>query len=54
MNIQHLLSMGNFGWYVWPAYGITLVVFGINLVLSLREKTQVKKIIRKLEINKSS
>jgi heme exporter protein CcmD len=54
MNIQYLFSMGGFGWYVWPAYCVTLFVFGINFMLSLREKNQVKKIIRKLEINKSS
>ncbi len=53
MNMYHLLNMGGYGCYVWPAYAITFLVFGINLVLSAREKNQVKKIIL-AEVNKST
>lgn len=45
MNIQQLFDMGGYGLYVWPAYGITLFVFGINLFLALYEKRQAKKMI---------
>ena len=45
-NIQHILSMGGYGWYVWPAYCVTLFVFGINLVIFAREKKQIKKTIQ--------
>jgi heme exporter protein CcmD len=48
MLIQHLLEMGGYGAFVWPAYAITLFVFGINLVLFSHEKKQVKKIITQL------
>lgn len=49
MNIDHLLSilnMGGYGFYVWPAWCITLFVFGFNLFLFAREKKQVKKILQ--------
>lgn len=44
MNISHIVNMGGYGWYVWPAYSITLFVFGFNFFLFLREKKQIKKI----------
>ena len=46
MNWHNLISMGGYGAYVWTAYGITLLAFGINIGVSLREKKQVKKIIQ--------
>lgn len=46
MNLHELLSMGGYGVYVWTTYSITLFVFGINLFYSLREKRQIKKIIK--------
>ncbi|EKD54018.1 MAG: hypothetical protein ACD_60C00130G0003 [uncultured bacterium] len=45
-NLLHLFAMGNYGWYVWPAYGITLAVFGINVWIFSLEKKQIKKIIQ--------
>lgn len=53
MNVHHLFDMGGYGLFVWPAYCITLLVFGINLVLCSHEKKTFKKIIQS-EINKSS
>ena len=43
MSINHLFMMGGYGLYVWPAYGITLAVLGINLLASVHEKFHVKK-----------
>jgi heme exporter protein CcmD len=43
MNITALFNMGSYNLYVWPAYGITLLIFGINILTTLREKYQVKK-----------
>lgn len=40
------MSMGGYGMYVWSAYGITLMVFAIHLVLTLKEKRRVKKFIK--------
>jgi heme exporter protein CcmD len=46
VDIQQILAMGGYGMYVWSAYAITLTVFGINLVASVREHRRVKKTIR--------
>lgn len=48
MSINHLFSMGGYGVYVWTTYSITLIVFGINLLTTLREKREVKKILKNL------
>ena len=47
MNISHMITMGGYGSYVWPAFGITLFVFGFNLFLFAREKKQIKKILQR-------
>ena len=46
MNIGHLVSMGGYGFYVWPAYSITLFVFVINFFLFSHEKKQIKKTLQ--------
>jgi heme exporter protein CcmD len=46
MHLNEILSMGGYGLYVWTAYSITLLVFGINLFAALFEKKQVKKTLR--------
>ena len=46
MNLNHLLAMGGYGLFVWPAYCITLFVFGMNLVTALQENRRVKKSIQ--------
>ncbi len=45
-SMSHLFAMGGYGFYVWPAYCITLFVFGINFFLFVREKKHVKKILQ--------
>lgn len=47
MTILHALSMGGYGFYVWPAYGMTLLVLGINIFLVFREKNAIKKIMHR-------
>ncbi|MES2219149.1 MAG: heme exporter protein CcmD [Pseudomonadota bacterium] len=42
--MNDLLAMGGYGVYVWSAYGITLAVFGLNIVMSYREMKRVRKI----------
>ena len=46
MNLMHLINMGGYAMYVWPAYGITLAVLAFNGWLFLREKKHIQKIIR--------
>lgn len=46
MHINHIISMGGYGAYVWPAYCITLSVFGINLLATFFEKRRVKHFVK--------
>ncbi|MBN9286729.1 MAG: heme exporter protein CcmD [Gammaproteobacteria bacterium 39-13] len=38
-----MLSMGGYGIYIWPAYGLVLVGFCGLMILSLRQAKQVKR-----------
>lgn len=44
--MHNFLNMGGYGWYVWPAYLITLSVFGINVTVSLLEKKRVRQVVK--------
>jgi len=46
MNLHDILHMGGYAAYVWTTYALTLLVFGINIFASLREKTRAKNKIR--------
>lgn len=46
MHLNEIISMGGYGLYVWTAYSITLLVFGMNLFTAIREKKRVKKTLR--------
>lgn len=46
MKLNHLFAMGGYGWFVWPAYGITLLVFGMNFISAWRENRRAKKSIQ--------
>ena len=49
MSLHQLLAMGGYGLYVLPAYLITLSVFALNLFSFVRERKQLKKIIRDMQ-----
>lgn len=38
-----ILNMGGYGMYVWPSYGLMILVFGINLWHFFQEKKHVKR-----------
>ncbi len=40
-----LLHMGEHSIFIGAAYGITLFVFGINILMTILEKRRVKKIL---------
>ncbi len=48
-----MLSMGGYGIYLWPAYGITLAVFSINFISAILEKRRVKNIIKNYLLEKN-
>lgn len=43
--LDHLIHMGGYALYVWPAYFITLTVFAMNVAISYRERKKVTKMI---------
>ena len=48
MNSFHeFLTMGGYGIYVWPAYGLAAVVIVVNIVLPLKRLRQLKADIRR-------
>jgi heme exporter protein CcmD len=51
MNLHDLFAMGNYGTYVWSAYGITLAVFSLNVFLSYREQKKVRKIYQQYQMS---
>ncbi len=42
-----IIGMGAYTIYIWPAYGITLWVFSINIISALYEKYQIRKRIKR-------
>ena len=36
MNIAHFLAMGGYAVYLWPCYGLTALVVGLNLAAARR------------------
>ncbi len=47
MSFQDFLSMGGYAQFVWPSYGLVLVVLILNLVLPLRRKAEIQKNIER-------
>ncbi len=39
--------MIDYGIYVWPAYGITLLILGLNIFFALREKIKTHMLLKK-------
>ncbi len=46
MHFHEIIYMGGFGAYVWPAYGITFFIFGLNILSALLQKRHTKKILQ--------
>lgn len=44
---MHLLNMGGYAVYVWSAYGITLIVLGVNVMMGLYERKKIKNTLKK-------
>lgn len=48
-----LLTMNHYGIYVWPAYGITLLILVCIVFLVLREKNKTHRILKHYIENKN-
>jgi heme exporter protein D len=46
-SLHEFLSMGGYGAYVWPAYGLAAVVVIVNIVLPLKRLRKLKVDIRR-------
>jgi heme exporter protein D len=40
MTIQEFFSMGGYAFYVWTAYGITLIVLAVNIIIPVLQRKQ--------------
>ena len=44
-GLESFLDMGGYARYVWPAYGLTLIILVVNLILPLlRERSLLRKL----------
>lgn len=48
MSLTEFFAMGGYAFYVWSAYGITLVVLVANIVIPVFQRKQlIKQLVRK-------
>lgn len=40
--------MGGYATYVWPAYGITLLILGANIISAVNKQRAIKQKIKRL------
>lgn len=46
-SLHEFLSMGGYGAYVWPAYGLAAAVILVNIALPLRRLRRLRADIRR-------
>ncbi|HEY3645230.1 MAG TPA: heme exporter protein CcmD [Gammaproteobacteria bacterium] len=46
-SLHEFLSMGGYGAFVWPAYGLAAMVVVVNIVLPLKRLRRLKADIRR-------
>jgi len=44
--LLNFLDMGGYAFYVWTSYLFGAVVFGLNLILPLRDRKRVMKMLK--------
>ena len=47
LNISHFLAMGGYARYVWPSYGLTAIVVGLNILWARRSLRQAQREARR-------
>jgi heme exporter protein D len=40
MSVQEFFAMGGYAVYVWPAYGLTLIVLVANIIIPVVQRKQ--------------
>ena len=46
LTINEIISMNDYGIYIWPAYLMTAFVFLLNFISVLYEKRKIQNIIK--------
>ncbi len=40
MSVQEFFAMGGYAFYVWPSYGLTLIVLLANIIIPVVQRKQ--------------
>lgn len=47
MSMQDFLSMGGYAQFVWPSYGLVMVVLIVNFVIPIRRKAEIEQNLKR-------
>jgi heme exporter protein D len=53
MSWSEFISMGGYGVYVWSAYGFTIVVLAINVIIPIRRRSTVLRALRQFIVTQT-
>ncbi|MCG8381099.1 MAG: heme exporter protein CcmD [Gammaproteobacteria bacterium] len=45
--MSEFLSMGGYAQFVWPSYGLTLIVLAMNLIIAWQQNKQLKRTLKR-------
>ncbi|NJD04940.1 MAG: heme exporter protein CcmD [Methylococcaceae bacterium] len=47
MSLQDFLSMGGYAQFVWPSYGLVMVVLIVNFVIPIRRQAEIEQNLKR-------
>ncbi|MFB3045150.1 MAG: heme exporter protein CcmD [Proteobacteria bacterium] len=53
MSWSEFISMGGYGVYVWSAYGFTIIVLVINVIIPMRRRSVVLRALRQFIVTQT-
>ncbi|MCH6582551.1 MAG: heme exporter protein CcmD [Proteobacteria bacterium] len=53
MSWSEFISMGGYGVYVWSAYGFTIIVLVINVIIPMRRRSVVLRALRQFMVTQT-
>jgi heme exporter protein D len=51
MNLGEFFAMNGYAFYVWGSYGVTLLVFGIEILLVRNRRKQTLRELRLMQVD---
>ena len=55
MSLEHFFAMGGYAVYLWPCYGLTALVIGVNLAAARRSLRRAQReALRRLEMHRTA